>query len=58
MVDGRNSFVRYIMSYVLDKLRVAYTIILRKPFFDGSDLLSGEEYSKRVEEQVKCMFAH
>jgi hypothetical protein len=42
----------------LDKLRVAYTIILRKPLLDGSDLLSGKEYSKRVEEQVKCMFAH
>lgn len=58
MVDGRNPFFRYIMPYVLDKLRVAYTIILRKPFLDGSDLLSGEEYSKRVEEQVKCMLAH
>jgi hypothetical protein len=58
MVDGRNSFVRYIMPYVLDKLRVAYTIILRKPFLDGSDLLSGKEDSKRVEEQVKCMFTH
>ena len=55
MVNDRSSFGRNIVSDVLNEIEVKNVVALAEDFFDNSDLLSGEEDSKRIKVKVECV---
>lgn len=58
VVNSRDSFLGDVVPHILYEASIVDFAICGKPFLDGSDFLSGEENSKRVEKQVEGMLRH
>jgi hypothetical protein len=55
MINDGPSFWGNVISDILNEIKVKNAVALIKDFLDNSDLLSGKENSKRVEEKIECM---
>ncbi len=58
VINRGDSFVRNIVSNILDELNIVDPVVFAKPFLNGSDLLRSEKNSKRIEKHIKGMFGH
>lgn len=55
MINDGPSFRGNVISDILNEIQVKNAVALIEDFLDNSDLLSGKENSKRVEEKIECM---
>ena len=58
MINDGPSFRGNVISDILNEIQVKNAVALIEDFLDNSDLLSGKENSKRVEEKIECMWRH
>ena len=58
MVNDGPSFGWDIISNVLNEIEIKNVVALSEDFFNNSDLLSGQENSKRIQVKVECVRRH